>query len=162
MWIELPAISIVLLNVLGIPSVHLLLSWGVTHLSASRFRPEGLLYRSRAFEAGGRFYERVFLLRRWKGLLPDAAPWFSGFSKKSLLSTDPAYLARFRVETCRGEFAHWAQLCVISSFVLWNPFPANVVIILYAVISNLPCIITQRHTRLRLGRVIERGVLGGT
>ena len=57
-----------------------------------------------------RLYERVFLVRRWKHLLPDAAPWFGGVAKAKLQSAEPAYLDTFAAETRRGEFSHWLQL----------------------------------------------------
>lgn len=154
MWIELPAIWIVVLNVLGIPVVHMLVAWWSTRLSLKRFRPSAPFYRLRKWEGGGRFYERVLLVRAWKDRLPDAGPWFSGFSKGGLKSRDRAYLEEFNQETCRGEFSHWMQTVVILVFLIWNPYPANLVIFCYAFLSNLPCIISQRHTRCRLEKVL--------
>jgi glycosyl-4,4'-diaponeurosporenoate acyltransferase len=46
-----------------------------------------------AWEQGGRFYERIFGIKRWKGLLPDAARWFhDGFAKRTMAGTDADYL----------------------------------------------------------------------
>jgi len=146
MWIDLPHLWIAILNCLGIPAAHLLVAWGSTRLPSSVFRARS----GRPPARDGRLYEKLFLVRRWKHLLPDAAPWFGGIAKATLQSADPAYLDTFAAETRRGEFSHWLQLLVISAFILWTPFPAALAIIAWAILSNLPCIINLRHTRLRI------------
>ena len=70
--------------------------------------------------------------------------------KKKLQSTEPDYLRKFILETRRGEFSHWVQWILITSFIAWNPFPANLIIIAYAFASNVPCLVNLRHTRQRL------------
>lgn len=155
MWIELPTAWIIVLNVVGIPAAHLLVAWWFTAMEGERFSPEGFLFRGRNWEREGQFYRRVFQVHRWKKFLPDGAAWLRGFAKGSLASRERSYLETFLRETCRGEAAHWVQMLVIFLFVVWNPFPANLVIIGYSVHSNLPCIISQRFTRARLRRVLR-------
>lgn len=156
MWIELSNQWIIILNCIGIPAVHLLISWWSNRMLSTHFAPEGLLYRPRPWESNEWIYRKVFLLPLWKEYLPDAAPWFKGAQKKKLDSKDFDYLRDFAVETCRGEFSHWFQLIALLGFVIWNPFPANIVIIIYSLLSNLPCILNLRHTRARLMRVIRK------
>jgi glycosyl-4,4'-diaponeurosporenoate acyltransferase len=146
MWLELPNIWIVTINVIGIPTVHLLIAWWSNRLPRRLFQwplPSSA-------EKPSQIYENIFFIRRWKKLLPDAGPWMKGFPKGQLKSTDPDYLRSFILETRRGEFSHWIQLVVIIAFVLWNPYPANYVIILYALLSNMPCILNLRCTRKRM------------
>lgn len=152
MWIELSPWVIVALNVLGIPLVHIAISWWSLRLPLADFQPNNFFYQIRSGEVA--CYERLFRVRSWKDRLPDAGPWFSGFSKSTLQQRSRSYLTEFSLETCRGEFAHWIQLLLISLFIVWNPFPANLVIVGYAILSNLPCLISQRHTRGRLRRVL--------
>ncbi|WP_193213113.1 hypothetical protein [Luteolibacter marinus] len=156
MWIELPVPWIIALNCLGIPAVHLGVSWWTTRLPRAWFGRDRALFRERRWEKSGDVYERCFHIRRWKKWLPDAAPWFAGFAKGRLQSIDPEYLDEFIAETRRGEFAHWIQMVVIAAFVAWNPYPANWVIVAYGVLSNVPCLLSLRHTRLRLQRLIGR------
>lgn len=151
MWLELPNLWIVILNVLGIPAIHLGVSWGFTKLDRSWFDPASSLFREHRIEEGGTVYQTLFRVRRWKHLLPDAAPWFDGFAKGKLGDKDPAYLRAFIVETCRGEAAHYAQIPALLLTLVWNPWPvAAIVMTAYAVLSNLPCLILQRFTRARL------------
>ncbi|MDP0492283.1 MAG: hypothetical protein Q7Q71_14630 [Verrucomicrobiota bacterium JB023] len=155
MWLELSRWQIALLNVLGIPAAHLLISWWVTQWPTPlverllRFLP---IPRSEAA------IHRLVGVRRWKRLLPDAAGWFGGVSKGELpaiFAKDDNGLKAFRVEAGRGEFAHWLQLAVISSFVIWTPGAGAWVIVAYAGLSNLPCLLSLRSLRLRLDKLIN-------
>ena len=146
MWLELPNTWIVILNVFGIPSVHLLIAWWSNRLPSRWFQSE----LPTSARKPSRIYEDLFFIRRWKKFLPDAGPWMKGFPKGKLKSTDPDYLRAYILEARRGEFSHWLQLIAITGFVLWNPYPANYVIIFYTLLSNMPCILNLRYTRKRM------------
>lgn len=152
MWIKLPNLRIIILNVLGIPAAHLLLSWCCTRMPSAFFDKAHKTPAS----APSPIYEKLFLFRQWKHLLPDAAPWMKGFSKGSLQSIQPDYLLEFIRDTRRGEFSDWLQLLVITGFIAWNPTPANYIIILYAIVSNLPCILNLRYTRQRMCQLFDK------
>tara|TARA_B100000941_G_scaffold286204_1_gene259377 strand:+ start:1068 stop:1571 length:504 start_codon:yes stop_codon:yes gene_type:complete len=155
MLLEFPNAVIVVLNVTVIPICHVLPSWFLTRMTETRFDPESWLFRARRWEMQGRVYERLLVVRRWKDLLPDGAPWLGGFAKRSLVSRDVEYVCRFRLETCRGELAHHLQIPCVLIVLLWNPWPvAALTITGYALISNVPCIVAQRHTRHRLSRLL--------
>jgi glycosyl-4,4'-diaponeurosporenoate acyltransferase len=151
--IELPTVWVVVLNIAGWPAIQFTLAWSFTRMPVNWFNPGD----ARAWEKGGRFYEHVFGIKRWKDWLPDAARWFgSGFAKGSLAGTEPDYLRRFICETWRGELCHWAALAFAPVFFLWNPWWADLVMVSYAVAANLPCILAQRYNRLRLRRLLAR------
>jgi glycosyl-4,4'-diaponeurosporenoate acyltransferase len=144
-------------NILAWLVIHLSLPWIFTRMPAAWFRPGGWLFRPRRWEGEGGIYRRLFLVQRWKNLLPDGAALFKGgFRKKSLRRRDPGYLERFRLETCRGEAVHWAVLAASGLFFIWNPPWAGWVMVAYGTAANLPCIIVQRYNRLRLERIIPR------
>lgn len=155
MWLELSQTWIVVLNAVGIPAAHMGLSWAFTRMPAAWFAREGSLFRRWPGESARR-YETWCRVKAWKSWLPDAAPWFGGPPKRSLRARDAEALRGFMAETRRGEAAHWAQVVVISSFTVWTPWPWALVILAWAVASNLPCLLVQRYNRRRL-----EGVLGG-
>ena len=155
MWIELPNIWIAVINILGTPLCHLGIAWLSTCLPASLFQKESPS-ASLPVKKSNFLYEKILLVRLWKHLLPDAAPWFKGFPKGSLESTDRAYLESFVSETRRGEYSHWLQTIMIILFVVWTPYPACIIIIIYAIFSNAPCIINLRYTRLRILSLIDK------
>lgn len=152
MWFEFSYLTIALLNCLGIPLVHLGAAWWCEQLEDRHF----IRLLPQAPRQPGLIYEKIFLIKRWKHLLPDGAPLFDGFPKKKLESTEPEYLRKFILETRRGEFSHWLQWVLISGFTIWNPFPANLIILLYAALSNLPCLLNLRYTRIRLIPVLHK------
>lgn len=157
MLLDLSPLWIVILNVIGIPGIHLGISWIFTRLGRDRFDPGSPLFRPRSREENGQVYQAVFRIRQWKGLIPDAAPWFDGFAKGSLGKKDPEYLRNFIRETCRGEAAHYAQIPGIWLTLIWNPWPvAAGVMIVYALLSNLPCILLQRFTRARMRHLLSQ------
>ena len=88
---ELPVAGTILLNVAAWLVIHLGVSYLSSRLPLGLFREDGRLYRTRRWEKGGRFYQDVFRIRAWKGLLPDGAALFkSGFRKKRLGLPDDA------------------------------------------------------------------------
>jgi glycosyl-4,4'-diaponeurosporenoate acyltransferase len=152
MPIELPMIWIVILNVLLWPIIQIALAWGFTRLPVSCFHPPA----TPAFETAS-FYEKFLRIKHWKNLLPDGANWIGGaFTKREMKTTDPAYLQRFITETWRGELCHICAFLFVPIFFLWNPWWGNCVILAYALIANLPCIIAQRYNRIRLRHLLDR------
>jgi glycosyl-4,4'-diaponeurosporenoate acyltransferase len=126
-------------------------------LSARVFATDGLLYRERGWEAGGRIYKRVLRIERWKRFLPDGARAFSGgFPKGHLRSTAPEYLAVFIAETRRAELVHWLAMGALPVFALWSDWQPLLLMALYALASNVPCLVTQRYNRFRLQRLLAR------
>ncbi|MGH9025724.1 MAG: hypothetical protein ACRDWD_06345 [Acidimicrobiia bacterium] len=119
-------------------------------------------FRLLPFERDGRWYEQRLRIKRWKDRLPEAGGLFrGGFSKRAVGARDPAHLARFAVETRRAELTHWLILAAAPFFFLWNPWWLGVVMVAYALVANLPCMVIQRYNRARLQRAL-RTLTGGS
>ena len=148
---------ILALNVVLWPVIHVAVSYAGVRAQDRWFNPTRGVFRSRPWEGDGRFYEDWMAVRAWKDLLPDGAVFLRGtFSKKHLASYEPAYLARFSRETCRGEAVHWVTLAFAPLFFAWNPPWAGWVMVAYAVVANIPCIVAQRYNRARISRMLSR------
>jgi len=156
MLVELTPLALVLVNVAAWLVLHMTIPWAWTRAPAEDFDPGSRLFRKRAWEKDGKFYETVFSIRNWKDRLPDCGGIFAGgFSKADLSSTSREYLNRFLLETCRGEAVHWMVMASSLLFFIWNPWWAGIVMVLYAVSVNLPCILAQRYNRIRLMRLLR-------
>jgi glycosyl-4,4'-diaponeurosporenoate acyltransferase len=137
--------------------------WLTHRARPPRFTADGPVTRLRPVEAGGRAYERVLRIKRWKHRLPEAGDLFpGGVSKRALPGTDRAGLARFAVETRRAETTHWALLALTPLFWLWNPPALALVMLGYALVANGPCIAVQRYNRARLLRILGRAAPRGS
>ena len=156
MLIDLPVIPLILVNIAAWLVFHLGIAALATALPLRMFPPSGWICRERRFENNGRIYERLFAVRRWKGLLPEGANILgNGFKKGRLESRDPDYLRFYLLETCRSEICHWVVWLCGWLFFLWNPPWAGWVMVVYATFANFPCIISQRYNRLRLRRACK-------
>ncbi len=139
-------LATIVVDMIGWPVLQLGIAWVMTKISSRRFASDNRLYHVRGWEIG--FYRRWLCIRKWKGLLPDGAAWVGGsFRKKNLERRDQAYLRELVLETRRGETAHWLMLACFPLFFLWNPTWVWIVMALYAVLANLPCIVVQRYNR---------------
>jgi glycosyl-4,4'-diaponeurosporenoate acyltransferase len=154
--VDLPLGWLVAANVTGWLAVQLGLAWALTQVPADCFDPLSTLARPRPWEGGGRVYQRVFGVRRWKDRLPDGATWVGGTGKRCLPSRSHEAREAFAREAWRGELIHWLALLTLPVFALWNPPWAMFANAAYAAAANLPCIIAQRYNRARLWKTIQR------
>ena len=136
--------------------IHMSVSYIMSRQPLASFKPDSWFYRQRNWEKNGRIYERLFRLKSWKKKLPDGAAVFkNGFEKKRLKETSQRYLLDFISETCRAELTHWIVLLFGFIFLIWNIWWVGIVMIIYATIVNMPCIITQRYNRIKLRRITK-------
>lgn len=134
----------------------LLVGFTASRVPAERLERDGWFTRPRAWERGGRAYARIGITR-WKDRVPDAGAVFrGGTAKRSLVRRSDASLARFAAETRRAELVHWSVAAIAPLFVLWNPPRIFAVMVVYAVVANVPCVAIQRYNRARILRILER------
>ena len=154
MLLNLPALPTILLDIAVWLIIHVGVSYLMTHIPLSSFNTGFWLYEQRKWERGGKIYVRIFGMRKWKKKLPDGAALFKkGFQKKHLKGFDDVYLDDFIRETCRAELAHWIMFLFSPVFFIWNIWWVGIVMIVYAMLANMPCIMIQRYNRIRLKRV---------
>ena len=75
---------------------------------------------------------------------------------RHVTSHDPAYLRTWVLESCRAELVHWLAIPPALLFFLWNPWPVGLLMILYALAVNGPCIVAQRYNRPRFLALLEK------
>lgn len=157
MLIEPSIAWVITLNVVAWLVIQFGLAWAFTQLAAERFDYRGRFANPAGWERGGRFYERVFAIKRWKDKLPDAARMFrGGFAKGNLKDATPEYLERYLRETWRGEVVHWLALLALPVFAIWNPWWGVLVNAAVALALNVPCILALRYNRARFQRLLAR------
>ena len=138
--------------------VPLLFGWISLLLPDRWFAPELPFWRAHRWEQGGRFYERVFHIKSWKHLLPDGGALFKkrGYQKRNLNDYSEENLRRFLVESARGELMHWLAISPFCIFGLFAPGYVVWIMLAYALLANLPCILAQRYNRPRVYALLNR------
>jgi len=135
--------------------VHLGISYLCVKIPIAFFKKDRWLFRIRNWEYRGKAYNRFFKVKKWKSIIPDGGGLFKkGFAKKNLQYSDPLYLKTFMYETKRAELTHWLTIIPAPIFFLWNIWWAGIIMIVYALIVNVPCILLQRYNRARLTSLI--------
>ena len=135
----------------------------VVHRLPDRFVQRDIwLFRERAAERGGVVYTETLRIRRWKHLLPEAGDVFAGgFDKSRLGQPSGSHLERHLMETRRAELGHWLAVLATPLFMARNRPTMAVLMPVYALAVNGPCIAAQRYNRLRLRRVLARRAAPG-
>lgn len=141
--------------------------WLVIQVSAAFFclllpdrclSPNAFFFKTYPFEEEGRLYDRLFRVRKWKQWLPDGgAVWKKrGFKKRRLLNFSDDYLKQFLIESVRGELTHWLAILPFWVFGFFTTPGVVWVMLLYALLVNVPCIIAQRFNRPRVQRLLHK------
>lgn len=109
------------------------------------------LFKERAWEEGGIVYQRVFKVKNWKNKSPELSDIIKTiFTRKRIEIYDKDYLHKYLIESCRAELTHWGIIFSSFLFVLWSSVPRTSVMIIIALVLNLPYVIIQRYNRPRI------------
>lgn len=131
--------------------------WVGHRLGLKRVDHDTWVTRPRAFEQGGRFYERRLRIRSWKDRLPEGGATFrGGFSKARIEGRSEAHLLRIAAETRRAEYVHWANAAAGPLFIVFQPLWIVGVMTAFGLVVHLPFIAIQRYNRARLQRTLAR------
>ena len=138
--------------------INLSASYICLYLPDKFFNSRSFFFRSHPFEKNGQIYEDIFKVKSWKKLLPDGGGLWKkrGYKKRHLQDFSEENLEKFLVEACRGELTHWLSILSFWVFGFFLPASSTWVMLAYALISNLPCIIAQRYNRPRFERLLEK------
>ena len=153
----MPGVLNIAIDFIAWLTIHVGVSKSIDKIRLDAFNPDSWLYKERIWERNGRSYQTFLKIRIWKRLLPDGAVIFKrGFVKNYLANTDAAYLLSFILETCRAELIHWVIFFFCFFFFIWNDWWIGTIMIAYAFVVNIPCVVTQRFNRIRLRRIYLR------
>ncbi|MCY1153399.1 MAG: hypothetical protein PQJ49_13580 [Sphaerochaetaceae bacterium] len=138
------------------PLIQLIVTLICNLFDVKKFNPNSFFLRCHKWENGGKVYKTIFKIHKWKHLLPDGARVEkNGFEKKYLKTYDKEYIREFIYQTGRAEISHWLQIIPFWVFGFWCPFYIIWLMLLYALLVNIPCILAQRYNRPRLIRVYD-------
>ncbi|WP_281658174.1 hypothetical protein [Halobacillus sp. Cin3] len=136
--------------------IHIAVS-GITAMAPASFiRFLQPLLRTKSWEGRGRIY-RSFGIHKWKTMLPEARKWVNKGRGKTAASIRNVYAYdELGEQLTRSELSHWMQIFPAPLFFLFNPPWAGWVMIMYALLFNLPFIMIQRYNRARVSHLSDR------
>lgn len=152
--IELPTLWTVLLDIAAWAVIQPLIGWIAMSFPERWLNPAGWLFRERRWENGGEPYQKIFHVKNWKDKLPYGGSLFQDqFSMKEIGEKTAENIERWMIETCRSELTHWIAILPGFLFFLWNKWEIGFVMVVYALLFNLPLVLVQRYNRPRLCRL---------
>ena len=120
--------------------------------------PDGFLFRERAWELGGKIYEKLHI-KSWQSKIPDVSKVLHRWMpRKKLIVGFNAETVRMMIrETCTAEAVH-SLLNVAGLWLLnlWEGLGGILMYLIYVIIGNLPFILVQRYNRPRLKVLLSR------
>lgn len=117
-----------------------------------------LPYKIIKLEKNGSIYQSLFKVKKWKHLLPDGAKAWKkkGYEKKHIKNFESSTINKFLIESCRAELTHILPILLVWIFFLFTPFYIGLIMVIYSIITNLPCLIVQRYNRPRLISLLKK------
>lgn len=120
------------------------------------YNPNSFIFREKKWERYGIFYEKFFMIKNWKSFLPDGGAIVkNGFRKKHLKTSNDEYLEQFLIESCRAEATHILPIILSFVFAFYNPINVVIIMFVFSLAVNLPCLITQRYNRIRINKILK-------
>jgi glycosyl-4,4'-diaponeurosporenoate acyltransferase len=135
----------------------LIITYLSNRVTKSIYYYKAWLYKERAWERHGKFYDEKFRVKKWKKKVPELGDFVkSVFPKKYIKEYSEEYISMYLLESCKAELTHWVIILSTIFFMLWNELLVSVGVFLIAFILNIPFIIIQRYNRPRIIQIMER------
>lgn len=151
---ELPIMWLLFINILAWFFIHMSISFGMLRVSEEWLASQKKWFQPKKWEKNGLIWQEVFRIRQWKKYLPDGSLFIkSSYDQTNLQGVRAEQLKKFIIETKRAELTHWLMIPPAALFFIWNPPWAGLLMVVYALVFNLPLIMTQRYNRPRLERL---------
>lgn len=150
-------IWLILINIIAWGFIHYFISYLCFKIPLSYFEKDNKVFKTRKWEQSGQIWQKIFKVKKWKSrIIEGSSIAKESYDKSHLHGTKRSDLSTFAAETRRAELTHWMLILPAPLFFLWNPIWAGWVMIIYALIVNLPFIIIQRYNRGRILMILNK------
>lgn len=157
MLVELSLFWLIIVNSIAWFFFHMSISLLLMRIPDTHYEKWEECYKPFKWEKNGEIWQDLFRVKQWKDILPEGSSIIkNAYNKKSLSDISANTLKKFIIEVRRAEQTHWVSMLPAPLFFFWNPIWAGWLMILYALLANLPFILIQRYNRPRLERIYKR------
>jgi glycosyl-4,4'-diaponeurosporenoate acyltransferase len=114
------------------------------------------IFKERKWEENGQVYHRILKVNYWKNRLPELGDFLKGvFPKKQIKEYSQKYLQIYLIESCKAELTHWGIILSSCLFLFWCDLKTSAIIVIIAVVLNLPYVAILRYNRPRIVKLIR-------
>ena len=150
-------IILILVNIIAWGFFHFFISYLCFKIPLNFFLEEDRFFKKKKWEQSGEMWQKLLLVKKWKGFLIDGSSIVKkSYNKSHLHGKKKNDLMVFAAETKRAELTHLLLILPAPLFFLWNPVWAGWIMIIYALLANLPFIIVQRYNRARIEVILNK------
>lgn len=150
-------IILILVNIIAWGFFHFFISYLCFKIPLNFFLEEDRFFKIKKWEQSGEMWQKLLLVKKWKGFLIDGSSIVKkSYNKSHLHGKKKNDLMVFAAETKRAELTHLLLILPAPLFFLWNPVWAGWIMIIYALLANLPFIIVQRYNRARIEVILNK------
>lgn len=147
----------VLLDIFAWFCFHMGISIAMLKIPDHFFETHKNWFRTWKWEQNGMIWQKIFHIQSWKHFLPDGSIFLKkAYDKSSMADAYLPTLNKFLLEMRRAEMTHWLSMTPAILFFFWNPPWAGWIMIVYAILMNIPFIVVQRYNRPRLEKIYKR------
>lgn len=120
-------------------------------LAHCKFDPDRFPFREYSWEDGGRIYEKLFKIKKWKDRVPDVSKMVPGIvPRKAMKMPGVEELNGMINETCVAELTHLVLIPLgIPILFIIQGWIGTVIFLVDIFMGNLPFAIIQRYNRFR-------------
>ncbi len=148
---------LIIINIFAWGFLHYFISYLCFKIPLNYFKKDNQLFRIKSWEHSGKLWQKLFRVKKWKSrIIEGSSIAKQSYDKSHLHGQRGSDLAIFAAETRRAELTHWLLIIPAPLFFLWNPVWAGWVMIIYALVANLPFIVVQRYNRGRIVGILNK------
>ncbi|HKK96501.1 MAG TPA: hypothetical protein VJ916_09350 [Anaerovoracaceae bacterium] len=139
------------------PTFQFIASRIANKLPISFYNDNNVLFKTKKWEKGGSFYQTYFRIKSWKEYMPDSSFFNKNkYAKKRITDFSDENLYRFLIESRKAELVHILSVLPFWVWIIISRVEVMLLMLLYALIANIPCIIIQRYNRPRIKEYLNR------
>lgn len=139
------------------PTFQFIASFIANRLDVSFYSNNNILFNTKKWEKDGEIYQKVFRVKSWKERMPDSSFFNKNkFTKKRLHDYSENSLRNYLIESRRAEFVHVLSITPFWIWIIFSRVEVMLLMLIYALLANIPCIIIQRYNRPRIINYLNR------
>lgn len=148
---------LIIINIFAWGFLHYFISYLCFKIPLNYLKKDSRLFRIKGWEHSGKLWQKLFRVKKWKSrIIEGSSIAKTSYDKSHLHGKREKDLVVFAAETKRAELTHWLLIVPAPLFFFWNPIWAGWIMVIYALVANIPFIVVQRYNRGRIEVILNK------